>query len=476
MAHSIDCPACGVTTRLSEDTYSRRILGRRVKIVCKGCRDPFFIDATGPALRASLLPPPGVRRSSAPPTGSVDVEAPRIPPAAALPSRLATAALAVPAPVAPVALAPAPPPRPHAKAPAAAHAAAPKPPRPPRRPQASASGAPSASVDDVVMSLVPESRAPALVEEELPTRPFHGRPFAAVEAPAPFYEPPPTSRTLNLPQLSTHPTPEVLAALAKPRPNRRPFAIAAALVVVFGAGMVAARPGVSDWVVKLVRPAQVTLVQTTTPRDEVTSVRAMKQAERSVPPSVTPQPAANVSLEGSGTLAQEPRSTVSSSLGALEAPAPAAQRQAPQSASAVEPAASGQLAKVDVPTTKELSAQKDVSVPGSGKLASLDKGTSSAPALPPPSADGAFDKSAAVAALQVATAQASGCRKPGDPSGMARVVVTFAPSGRVTSATISGPPFSGTQTGGCIASQFRSARVPAFEGALVTVTRSVVIQ
>ena len=82
----------------------------------------------------------------------------------------------------------------------------------------------------------------------------------------------------------------------------------------------------------------------------------------------------------------------------------------------------------------------------------------------------------AVAALQVAATQASSCRKAGDPSGMARVVVTFAPSGRVTSATISGPPFSGTATGGCIASQFRSARVPAFDGALVTVTRSVVIQ
>lgn len=95
-----------------------------------------------------------------------------------------------------------------------------------------------------------------------------------------------------------------------------------------------------------------------------------------------------------------------------------------------------------------------------------------------PSAEpaGPFDRSAASAALTTSATQASGCRKEGDPSGVASVVVTFAPSGRVTSANISGPPFAGTATGGCIAAALRKARIPAFEGERVTVSKTVVIQ
>lgn len=87
-----------------------------------------------------------------------------------------------------------------------------------------------------------------------------------------------------------------------------------------------------------------------------------------------------------------------------------------------------------------------------------------------------FSSSAALTALRDATALAGGCRKAGDPSGIARVVVTFAPSGRVTSAAVTGAPFAGTETGGCIASRFRTARVPAFAGEYVTVKKTVTIQ
>lgn len=89
---------------------------------------------------------------------------------------------------------------------------------------------------------------------------------------------------------------------------------------------------------------------------------------------------------------------------------------------------------------------------------------------------GPFDRAAAAAALNSGAAQASSCRKEGDPSGVASVVITFAPSGRVTSANISGPPFAGTPTGGCIAAALRKARVPAFEGDRVTVSKTIVIQ
>lgn len=87
-----------------------------------------------------------------------------------------------------------------------------------------------------------------------------------------------------------------------------------------------------------------------------------------------------------------------------------------------------------------------------------------------------FDANAARAALASAAGAASGCRREGDPAGTATVVVTFAPSGRVTSANISGPPFAGTQTGGCIAAAMRQAKVPAFSGEHVTVSKTVVVQ
>lgn len=89
---------------------------------------------------------------------------------------------------------------------------------------------------------------------------------------------------------------------------------------------------------------------------------------------------------------------------------------------------------------------------------------------------GPFDRAAASSALNASAGQASACRREGDPSGVASVVVTFAPSGRVTSANISGPPFAGTPTGGCIASALRRTRIPAFEGDRVTVSKTVVIQ
>ena len=96
----------------------------------------------------------------------------------------------------------------------------------------------------------------------------------------------------------------------------------------------------------------------------------------------------------------------------------------------------------------------------------------------PPAAapDTDFDRTAARNALATAATQASSCRKNGDPSGTANLTITFAPSGRVTSAQIQGPPFSGTATGGCIASTMRRASVPAFSGDYVTVSKTIVVQ
>jgi hypothetical protein len=83
-----------------------------------------------------------------------------------------------------------------------------------------------------------------------------------------------------------------------------------------------------------------------------------------------------------------------------------------------------------------------------------------------------FNTGAAKAALSASAAQASSCKRPGGPTGSGKAVVTFATSGRVTSANVAGAPFAGTSVGGCIASVFRRARVPAFSGAPVTVSKS----
>jgi hypothetical protein len=97
-------------------------------------------------------------------------------------------------------------------------------------------------------------------------------------------------------------------------------------------------------------------------------------------------------------------------------------------------------------------------------------------APPPPSSGAEFDQSAAKASLAAAAGRAVGCKQPDDPSGGATVSVTFAPSGRVTSSKVTSAPFQGTVMGGCIASAFRSASVPPFEGAPVTVTKNVSIR
>lgn len=94
----------------------------------------------------------------------------------------------------------------------------------------------------------------------------------------------------------------------------------------------------------------------------------------------------------------------------------------------------------------------------------------------PAPADVEFNKGAASASLSEHAGKAKTCRTADGPTGVAKVKVTFAPStGRVTQASVSDPPFAGTDVGGCIASTFRTANVPPFTGLPVSVTKSVTI-
>lgn len=77
-----------------------------------------------------------------------------------------------------------------------------------------------------------------------------------------------------------------------------------------------------------------------------------------------------------------------------------------------------------------------------------------------------------MSALSGAAGGARGCKQPDGPTGSGKVRVTFSPAGNVSSATVEGPPFAGTPVGGCVAAAFRSAHVPPFDGAPVSVSKS----
>jgi predicted Zn finger-like uncharacterized protein len=117
-----------------------------------------------------------------------------------------------------------------------------------------------------------------------------------------------------------------------------------------------------------------------------------------------------------------------------------------------------------------------VAAPGATPTAGTKKpeatDTKKPDATMPSSGTGPFSVSAAQVALTQAAANAAGCAKPGGPTGTGKAQVTFAPSGRVTTANVGTPPFAGTAVGGCVASVFRRARVPAFSGNPVTVSKS----
>lgn len=208
-------------------------------------------------------------------------------------------------------------------------------------------------------------------------------------------------------------------------------------------------------------------------------------------PVHAPEPEASAQAAPSTTLVEAKPSTDTAATAA--APAEVAS-EAPPSASATE-ASSAKPSSTAAPASAntgssvkstdsskavaaEPTAPKPEATAAVEKPAEAEKPAAPAPRpVPAPAEPGTeFDRGAAVSALKAAAAEASACRKDGDPSGTATLTITFAPSGRVTSANIQGPPFAGTPTGGCIANAMRHASVPAFSGDRVTVNKTIVIQ
>ena len=82
---------------------------------------------------------------------------------------------------------------------------------------------------------------------------------------------------------------------------------------------------------------------------------------------------------------------------------------------------------------------------------------------------GPFNVEAAKAALNTAATKAGSCS---GTSGKGKVQLTFAPSGKVSSAELTDGPFAGTPAGKCALKHFKAAHVPPFSGAAQTVAKS----
>ncbi len=83
-----------------------------------------------------------------------------------------------------------------------------------------------------------------------------------------------------------------------------------------------------------------------------------------------------------------------------------------------------------------------------------------------------FDAAATKVPLAQAATDAQACKQSGGPTGKVTVVVSFDPSGKVSSATISDAPFAGTATGTCISSALKRAVIPPFSGLPGTVSKT----
>src|SRR5262245_27799403 len=100
MPHLIKCDACSRQSSISDDVFTRRIVGKKVSLRCKHCSAPMVIDGTlaqGP----TVLPGDSTKPQPAP-----SAEAPPAAEAAPSPAKPSPVAPSPPAPTAAAALSP----------------------------------------------------------------------------------------------------------------------------------------------------------------------------------------------------------------------------------------------------------------------------------------------------------------------------------------------------------------------------------
>ncbi|WP_437854342.1 zinc-ribbon domain-containing protein [Sorangium sp. So ce363] len=186
------------------------------------------------------------------------------------------------------------------------------------------------------------------------------------------------------------------------------------------------------------------------------------------------QEASTVTPEQANTAPAEvpsPAQTAAPAPPSAETAAAATPSTAETAAPSAEPTASAEAPSAATPAAATPAAAEK---PASAPAAAAEKPAASKPE-PAASGGAEFNRGAASSALGAAAGSAKSCKKAGGPTGTGRVKVTFAPSGSVTSAEVQGAPFAGTSVGGCVARLFRGARVPAFGGGSVSVSKSFTI-
>ena len=177
-----------------------------------------------------------------------------------------------------------------------------------------------------------------------------------------------------------------------------------------------------------------------------------------VEPTATPEPAPEVKpVAGS-----EPTAPV---------PAPV-EKVAEAEAAPAEAAAQAEAQPPEAATNEPADDAETPDAAKSTKKKSTKRGASSRPAAtaaPTSSAKAPFNTAAARDALSAAAARAAGCK---GTSGTGKIQLTFATSGKVSSAQIVAGPFGGTAAGKCALRHFKAAKVPAFSGSPQTVAKS----
>lgn len=88
----------------------------------------------------------------------------------------------------------------------------------------------------------------------------------------------------------------------------------------------------------------------------------------------------------------------------------------------------------------------------------------------PPKDEPTFDRAAAASAL--GHVDLVRCKVPGGPRGQGHVKLTFEPEGTVSTAVVDGGPYVKSPVERCISAAFKTAKVPAFKGAPVTLGKA----
>ena len=203
------------------------------------------------------------------------------------------------------------------------------------------------------------------------------------------------------------------------------------------------------------------------------------------------------SQAGSGTTGASPSGSPSASAGAAEAAGPfgpscpklpasgpgsaaslasAPVATAPLPEDATEVAA--EPAPADSPNTADNSEQsKQLGADARGLPArrAAKKTAPSADAARPASAM-PYDKATLAQALSAVLQKAEQCDLWGRATGTAKLFVTFAPTGRVTDASLVGEPLQSAAVARCILHHARAASLPPFAGPAFTISRKITLR